>query len=51
MEFEEWFLKVIGIADKKMGIQLGAWNADEFRWSWNEGLTPLRAVKRHYGLT
>jgi len=50
-DFEVWFLEVIDIADKKMAIQLGVQNMDRFSWSFNEGLSPLAAVKKHYGLS
>ena len=50
-DFEVWFLEVIGIVDEKMNIQLGVYEMDRFGWSFNEGLTPLAAVKKHYGLT
>ena len=49
-DFEIWFLEVIGIADEKMSIQLGAWDMDAFKWHFADGLSPLNAVKRHYGL-
>ena len=49
-DFEAWFLEVIGIADEKMSIQLGVCDMDKFSWSFNEGLSPMAAVKKHYGL-
>lgn len=50
-DFETWYLEVMGIAQEKMSINLGVSSADAFSWSYAEGLTPINAVKRHYGLT
>ena len=49
--FEDWFLEVIGIADENMSIQLSVCDQDLFGWSYSEGLSPLNAVKKHYGLS
>jgi len=49
-DFEGWFLEVIGIVSEKMSINLSLMDAHLFVDSYSDGLSPMDAVKKHYGL-
>jgi hypothetical protein len=51
IEFEQWFLEVIGICDEKMSITVNVFAMEDWRPYYLEGLTPLGSVLKKYGLS
>ena len=50
MNFEDWFLEVIGIVDEKMNISIDVFDSIDWLPSYQLGLEPLKAVEDRYGL-